>query len=92
MNSRARRRAEFAEWANNYPNFGDYDDYDEFEEGDCDEDFDFDCGMMRDGLCLHVGSEECDWECPNGPLRNPRQWGLVLTPGDIPNVKHGRVP
>ena len=23
-----------------------------------------DCHMMRNGLCMKAGSEECDWECP----------------------------
>ena len=33
MNSRARRRKEFAEWANDYPNFG--DDFDYEDSTDC---------------------------------------------------------
>jgi len=28
-----------------------------------------DCGMMHNGLCTKAGSEECDWECPRGPIR-----------------------
>ena len=27
-----------------------------------------DCGMMPDGTCTKAGSEECDWDCPNGGL------------------------
>lgn len=34
------------------------------------------CAMLRDGSCMAAGSEECDWECPLGPLRNPMHWGL----------------
>lgn len=26
----------------------------------------FDCHMDRHGNCGKAGSEECDWECPNG--------------------------
>jgi hypothetical protein len=35
---------------------------------DCgaDDEDDFDCGMDRHGNCGKAGSEECDWECPNG--------------------------
>ena len=29
----------------------------------------FDCGLMPNGQCLKAGSEECDWECPNGGLK-----------------------
>lgn len=25
---------------------------------------DFECMMMADGICLKAGSEECEWECP----------------------------
>ena len=34
------------------------------------------CGMMRDGSCMDAGTEDCDWECPLGPLHNPKHWGL----------------
>lgn len=27
-----------------------------------------DCGLMPDGQCTRAGSEECDWECPNGGM------------------------
>lgn len=46
----------------------DFDDDVEFD-GD-DEDFEFDCGMVRDVNtgellgCQLAGSEDCDWECP----------------------------
>jgi hypothetical protein len=34
---------------------------------DADRDEYADCGLMADGQCTKVGSEECDWEC--GALR-----------------------
>lgn len=37
------------------------------DDDDPDDDW-FDCGMMPDGYCSKAGSEECDWECPNGGL------------------------
>lgn len=40
-----------------------FDDPD-FDETDEDEEWEFDCGMDRDGLCGKAGSEECDFECP----------------------------
>ena len=27
----------------------------------------FDCHMMPSGVCLAAGTEDCDWDCPNGP-------------------------
>jgi hypothetical protein len=45
------------------------DDGDWFDEPD-DDDGEFDddrCGMMADGTCLLVGTEECDWDCPHSP-------------------------
>lgn len=48
----------------------DDEDYDE----DSEEPSDYDCHMMTDGTCLAAGSEECDWECPLGPLARPDLW------------------
>lgn len=39
------------------------DDDDDPEDDDW-----FDCGLMPDGYCSKAGSEECDWDCPNGGL------------------------
>lgn len=45
----------------------DNDEWDQFADEidrDDDEDGDFDCMMMADGLCMAAGSEWCDFECP----------------------------
>ena len=39
-----------------------------------DEDY-YDCAMLPDGTCMAAGSEDCDFECPFGPMRNPKLWG-----------------
>ncbi len=39
-----------------------------FEACACD-----DCGLMPNGQCVKVGSEECDWYCPHS--RSPRYAG-----------------
>lgn len=38
-------------------------DEDDFED-DEEEEFEFDCGLDRDGNCGYVGSEQCEFECP----------------------------
>lgn len=39
----------------------DWDDDPEFDDAD---EWEFDCGMDRNGQCGLAGSEECDFECP----------------------------
>ncbi|MGD1907382.1 MAG: hypothetical protein ACFB0C_15545 [Leptolyngbyaceae cyanobacterium] len=46
-----------------------YDGSNWIDEDDCSDDWlepeddYFECGLMDDGYCLLVGSEECDWDC-----------------------------
>jgi hypothetical protein len=37
---------------------------DDLDDGPEEDEWEFDCGMGRDGLCGKAGSEECDFECP----------------------------
>lgn len=46
-----------------------YDDFDDWDDGDIDLEDSFEsalqnCGMLSDGVCMFIGSEYCDWECP----------------------------
>lgn len=36
----------------------------EAELDERDDEFEFDCGMDRNGVCGKAGSEECEFECP----------------------------
>jgi hypothetical protein len=52
----------------------DWEERAEFDDGDdegADDDELANCGMMSDGTCLAAGSEDCDFDCPLGPMRNP---------------------
>ncbi len=45
------------------------DDFDDDYEDDFDDELEdalMNCGQLRDGTCMHAGSEYCDWECPFG--------------------------
>ena len=50
-----------------------YDEIDDDPDFDPENPFPFECAGFDDGTgfyCPLWGSEECDWECPNGGLSN----------------------
>jgi len=49
------------------------DDAEDTHEGRDDDEL-ANCGMMHDGTCTAAGSEDCDFDCPLGPIRNPGAW------------------
>jgi len=56
-------------------NFEDYEDYDGYDD-EPSEDIGYECSGYFDGedwVCPLIGSEECDWECPEGGLANLRK-------------------
>lgn len=50
------------------------DDEIEDEDGLEDEGNGFVCAMDGPRSCKESGTDECEFECPNGPYRNPEGW------------------